>query len=176
MTLLEELEDAIGAAAQQSGPSVVGLGRGWGVGSGVVVAPGRVLTNAHNLRHDEVTVTFPDGRREQGRVAGSDGDLDVAVIEVDTGDVEPVQWPADGLAPVGRPRRAWRLAIPVAVACASPPGSCRRPRAASADLAGAGSPVRSSTPPRSRAAPPAARCSTQMDGCSGSTRSASTAV
>lgn len=100
MTLLEELEDAIGAAAQQSGPSVVGLGRGWGVGSGVVVAPGRVLTNAHNLRHDEVTVTFLDGRREQGRVVGSDGDLDVAVVEVDTGDVEPVQWPADGLAPV----------------------------------------------------------------------------
>ena len=95
MTLLEELEAAIGAAARQSGPAVVGLGRGWGVGSGVVVAPGRVLTNAHNLRHDEITVTFLDGRREQGRVAGSDTDLDVAVIEVETGDVEPVDWPAD---------------------------------------------------------------------------------
>jgi serine protease Do len=62
-----------------------------------------VLTNAHNLRHDEVTVTFLDGRREQGRVAGSDVDLDVAVVEVDTGDVEPVDWPADGVAPaIGR--------------------------------------------------------------------------
>jgi S1-C subfamily serine protease len=103
MTLLEELEAAIGAAAQGNGPAVVGLGRGWGVGSGVVVAHGRVLTNAHNLRHDEVTVTFLDGRRERGRVAGTDADMDVAVIEVDTGDVQPVDWPEDVTAPeIGR--------------------------------------------------------------------------
>jgi serine protease Do len=103
MTLLEELEGAVQAAAQRSGPAVVGLGRGWGVGSGVVIASGRVLTNAHNLRHDEVTVTFSDGRREPGRVTGTDSDLDVAVISVDTGDVEPIDWPADGEEPgIGR--------------------------------------------------------------------------
>ena len=56
MTLLEELEATVQEAAEQAGPAVVGLGRGWGVGSGVVVAPGRVLTNAHNLRHEEMTV------------------------------------------------------------------------------------------------------------------------
>jgi serine protease Do len=95
MTLLEELETSVQAAAERTGPAVVGLGRGWGVGSGVVIAPGRVLTNAHNLRHDESTVTFQDGRRESGRVAGSDPDLDVAVIEVDTADVEPVDWPRE---------------------------------------------------------------------------------
>jgi len=60
-----------------------------------VIAPGRVLTNAHNLRHDEVTVAFADGRHETGRVAGSDPDLDLAAITVDTGEVEPVQWPQD---------------------------------------------------------------------------------
>ncbi len=92
MTLLEELESSVQAAAERTGPAVVGLGRGWGVGSGVVIAPGRVLTNAHNVRHDEVTVTFADGRRESGRVAAADSDLDLAVIEVDTGDVEPVTW------------------------------------------------------------------------------------
>jgi serine protease Do len=91
MSLLEELERSIHDAAGRVGPAVVGLGRGWG-GSGVVIGPGRVLTNAHNLRHDEVTVTFADGRRESGRVAGSDGDVDVAVIEVETGDVEPIEW------------------------------------------------------------------------------------
>ena len=63
------MRDAIGEVAERVGPAVVGLGRGWG-GSGVVVAPGRVLTNAHNLRHDEVTVTFADGRQASGRVAG----------------------------------------------------------------------------------------------------------
>jgi serine protease Do len=103
MTLLEEIEASVQSAAQRTGPAVVGLGRGWGVGSGVVIAPGQVLTNAHNLRHDEVTVTFADGRREPGRVAGSDPDLDVAVIAVPTGEVEPVEFAADGEeVPIGR--------------------------------------------------------------------------
>jgi serine protease Do len=104
MTVLEETSAAISDAATRLGPAVVGLGRGWGVGSGVVVAAGRVLTNAHNLRHDEVTVTFADGRRETGRVAGTDSDLDVAVIEVDTGDVEPLEWAEESSeAAIGRP-------------------------------------------------------------------------
>ena len=103
MTLLEELEATVQEAAQQAGPAVVGLGRGWGVGSGVVVAPNRVLTSAHNLRHEETTVTFGDGRHESGRVAGSDPDLDVAVIEVDTGDIEPVAWSVQSAPPaIGR--------------------------------------------------------------------------
>jgi serine protease Do len=93
MTLLEELEASVQGVAERVGPAVVGLGRGWGVGSGVVIAPGLVLTNAHNLRHDEVSVTFADGTRASGRVAGSDADADVAVIEVETGSIEPVEWP-----------------------------------------------------------------------------------
>ncbi len=92
MALLEETQTAITDAATRLGPAVVGLGRGWGVGSGFVIAPGRVVTNAHNLRHQEVTVTFADGRRESGRVTGSDDDLDVTVIDVDTGDAEPLQF------------------------------------------------------------------------------------
>src|SRR5262249_15287591 len=95
MTLLEELESQIHKAALQTGAAVVGVGRGWGTGSGVVIAPGRVLTNAHNLRHDETTVTFADGRQATGKVLGADGDLDIAVIDVDTEDVAPVDWPED---------------------------------------------------------------------------------
>jgi serine protease Do len=106
MSLLEELEAAVATASERTGPAVVGLGRGWGVGSGVVIAPGRVLTNAHNLRGEEVTITFLDGRQAGGRVLGSDPDLDVAVIEVDTGEVEPVRWEAssgrDGAPTIGR--------------------------------------------------------------------------
>jgi serine protease Do len=103
MTLLEELETSIQATVERVGPSVVGLGRGWGVGSGVVIAPGRVLTNAHNLRHDETTVTFADGRRASARVAGTDPDIDLAVLEVDTADVTPVEWPeGSGEIPIGR--------------------------------------------------------------------------
>jgi serine protease Do len=95
MSLLIEARDAVAGAAERIGPAVVGLGRGWGRGSGVVIAPGQVLTAAHNLRSEEPGVAFADGRRAEGRVAGADTDLDVAVIAVDTGDVEPVEWAPD---------------------------------------------------------------------------------
>jgi serine protease Do len=92
MAVLEEVTQAVRAAAERVGPAVVGLGRGWGRGSGVVIAEGSVLTTAHNLRGDQVTVVFADGRRETGSVAGVDGEGDVAVVSVDTGDAEPVEW------------------------------------------------------------------------------------
>lgn len=103
MALLQELETSIGEVAERVGPAVVGLGRGWGVGSGVVIAAGRVLTNAHNLRHDEVGVRFADGRQAAAEVLGSDPDLDIAVLGVDTADTEPIEWPQDGEQPaIGR--------------------------------------------------------------------------
>jgi serine protease Do len=92
MAVLEEISTTVKGVADQVGPAVVGLGRGWGRGSGVVMAPGTVLTNAHNLRGTEVTVTFADGRRETGSVAGVDADGDLAVIAVETGDVDPVEF------------------------------------------------------------------------------------
>jgi serine protease Do len=92
MQVLEALQQAVVAAADRVGPSVVGLGRGWGRGSGVVYEPGHVLTCAHVLRGDEVAVTFQDGRTEHGRVAGADADVDLAVVAVETGDAPPVTW------------------------------------------------------------------------------------
>ena len=100
---IQELQNAIGGAAEQVGPSVVGLGRGWGLGSGVVIADGRVLTNAHNLRRDEVAVTFADGRRATGEVAGVDRDLDLAVLSVDTDDAPAITWEPDGAPAIGTP-------------------------------------------------------------------------
>ena len=103
MSALTELEESIQTAVESTGPSVVGVGGGWRGGSGVVIRPGLVLTSAHNLRHDEVTVVFADGRRETGSVAGSDPDLGVALVTVDTGDVSPVEWePAQAEARIGR--------------------------------------------------------------------------
>ncbi len=94
MTVIEELQTAVATVAEGVGPSIVGIGRGTR-GSGVVIADGKVLTNAHNLRGDEVTVTFADGRRTRGTVAGWDGDGDLAVIDVDTAGASAVTW-ADG--------------------------------------------------------------------------------
>jgi serine protease Do len=104
MNAVTTLQDAIAGAAERVGPSVVGLGRGWGHGSGVVIADGHVLTSAHNLRRDEVTVSFADGRRETASVAGLDTDNDLAVLAVDTGDAPPVSWePADAGVGIGSP-------------------------------------------------------------------------
>jgi serine protease Do len=58
----------------------------------VVIADGRVLTNAHNLRGDEVTVSFRDGRSTRGKVLGVDGDGDLAVIGVETTGATPLGW------------------------------------------------------------------------------------
>ena len=103
MPALQELQDAIVSTAGSVGPAVVGLGRGWGRGSGVVVERDRVLTCAHNLRGEEVTVTFADGRRELGRVAAVDADFDLALVGVETDGVEPVGWEEEGTAALGTP-------------------------------------------------------------------------
>jgi serine protease Do len=104
MSTIKDLQETIASAADRVGPAVVGFGRGWGRGSGVVVAPARVLTNAHNLRGPDVTVNFSDGRRETGVVAGSDPDFDIAVVRVETGDVQPLDWePAAVTATIGAP-------------------------------------------------------------------------
>jgi serine protease Do len=102
MSAVTDLSDLISSAAERVGPAVVGIGRGWGLGSGVVVETGQVLTSAHNLRRDEVTVTFADGRREVGRAAGIDPDLDLAVVAGDTGDTPAVSWEPEATdSPVG---------------------------------------------------------------------------
>src|SRR4051812_38249840 len=124
MNAVTTLQEAIAGAAERVGPSVVGLGRGWGHGSGVVIADGHVLTSAHNLRRDEVTVSFADGRRETATVAGVESDLDLAVLAVDTGDAPAVAWEPPGDRAAGAPaggNAAPGIGTPV-VALANPGG------------------------------------------------------
>src|SRR6516165_8385513 len=103
MTMLDEIQTGIRQVAEGAGASVVGIGQRWGVGSGVVLGDGRVLTNAHNVRGSQVTVTFADGRTAEGTVAGNDIDGDLAVIEVDTDGAPALPW-ATGAAPgIGTP-------------------------------------------------------------------------
>jgi serine protease Do len=103
MEALTSLQDAIAGVAERVGPSVVGLGRGWGLGSGVVIGEGRVLTSAHNLRREQVTVTFTGDRRATGELAAADPDLDLAVVEVDTGDAPAVSWEPGATPGIGTP-------------------------------------------------------------------------
>jgi S1-C subfamily serine protease len=100
MTIFDEIQASIARLAQDAGASVTGIGQRWGVGSGVVLGAGRVLTNAHNVRGSHVTVTFADGRTAEGNVAGHDIDGDLAVIEADTGQTPALPW-ATGAPPIG---------------------------------------------------------------------------
>jgi len=92
MTIFDEIQASIARLAEDAGPSVAGIGQRWGIGSGIVLGEGRVLTNAHNVRGSQATVTFADGRTAEGTVAGHDIDGDLAVIEADTGQVPALPW------------------------------------------------------------------------------------
>ena len=98
-SLLSSFEDTARSVSAAVGPSTVGVGR-HGRGSGVVIGAGKVLTNAHNLRDRTTQVTFADGRSTQGSVAGIDPHGDLVVLDVDTADVEPIEW-ADELPDTG---------------------------------------------------------------------------
>ncbi len=98
MTILDEIGASIRQLAEGAGASVVGIGQRWGAGSGIVLGEGQVLTNAHNVRGDQVTVTFADGRTAEGSVAGHDIDSDLAVISADTGETPALPWASSAAA------------------------------------------------------------------------------
>jgi S1-C subfamily serine protease len=103
MAILDEIGASIRQLAGGAGTSVVGIGQRWGAGSGIVLGEGRILTNAHNVRGDQVTVTFADGRTAEGTVAGRDIDGDLAVIDADTGGVAALPWANGTQAELGMP-------------------------------------------------------------------------
>jgi S1-C subfamily serine protease len=103
MTILDEIGASIRQLAEGAGASVVGIGQRWGTGSGIVLGEGQVLTNAHNVRGDRVTVTFTGGRTAEGSVAGHDVDSDLAVINVDTGETSALPWASSASPEIGIP-------------------------------------------------------------------------
>jgi serine protease Do len=100
---LTDIGEQVREAAERFGAAVVGVGRGWRVGTGVVIAPNRVLTAARHAGDGGVSVAF-ETETAQGTLVGADRDLGLAVLEVNTGDVEPLEWTEDGVAPtIGTP-------------------------------------------------------------------------
>ncbi len=103
MTILDEIGASIRQLADGAGASVAGIGQRWGAGSGIVLGEGQVLTSAHNVRGDQVTVTFAGGRTAEGSAAGHDIDSDLAVISVDTGQTPALPWAGSASAEIGTP-------------------------------------------------------------------------
>ena len=113
MSALDELQHAAQTVAARLGAATVAIGRD-GRGSGLVIADGRVLTCAHNLRDRTTQVTFADGRAAQATVLGADIEGDLAVLDVDTAGAPAIEWapspPTDGQVVFGAARgRAFRV-------------------------------------------------------------------
>jgi S1-C subfamily serine protease len=103
MASLTDLEETVRAVVESVGPSVVGIGDRWGRGSGIVVADGRVVTNAHNVRGDAVTLTLSDERTAEATPLGVDVDGDVAVLSADTDGIPALSWSPNGVPGIGAP-------------------------------------------------------------------------
>lgn len=99
---MDELAATVASVATTATPGVVRLG-GWRGANGVVVGPGQVLTNAHNVHGGSVTARFTDGRTAEATVAGVDADGDIAVLDVETGDAPALPWAAGSPVTIGSP-------------------------------------------------------------------------
>ncbi|CAN5704855.1 MAG: trypsin-like peptidase domain-containing protein [Rubrobacteraceae bacterium] len=135
---LAALSDGMADAVENVAASVVRVnGRRRRSGSGVVIAQNTVLTASHVLeREEDLSVETADGRTLSARFAGRDHSSDLAVLNVEGLDIEPVT-PAEGDARVGQ--------ISLAV------GSHSRgegPRATLGVVSAVGGPVRSRRGPR----------------------------
>lgn len=117
MTTFQDLSAGMADAVRTAGQSVVTV---MGVRpvtvSGTVIADGQVLTVAHVLHSDEVTVRTPDGRELPGTVAGRDPATDLALVRVDGLNVAPLS-PSAGarvgelLLAVGRPTHGVQVSL-----------------------------------------------------------------
>ncbi len=135
---LAALSDGMADAVAGAGKSVVRVhGRRRRPGSGVVYAPGLVLTAGHVLERDEdLSVETADGKTLPARLVGRDHSTDLAVLRVENLDVEAAT-PAEGEARVGQ----------ISLAVASP-GRGDGPRATLGIVSSVGGPVRSRRGPR----------------------------
>jgi S1-C subfamily serine protease len=102
MTFAEELKVAVAAASQSGLRSLVAIGTRGPTGSGMVVADGKVLTSAHNVRFQGRSLVFADGAKREAELVTADISQDLAVLSVDTTGASPISWSEDS-AELGTP-------------------------------------------------------------------------
>ncbi|HKY83381.1 MAG TPA: trypsin-like peptidase domain-containing protein [Anaerolineales bacterium] len=102
--LLEALSRDTAEVAERARESLVTvLQQGVGAGSGVLWAPGLVVTNAHVARRSRSVVTLAGGQEATARRRGRDFQHDLAVLEIDpalgspaaigdSGELRPGEW------------------------------------------------------------------------------------
>src|SRR5262245_34435109 len=91
-----QLSTDLADATQRAASSVVRVeGRGQGASTGVIVSDGLVVTADHAVERDEIPVVFDDGSAAEGKLAGRDPSLDLAVIKVPSGAGTPANFSAE---------------------------------------------------------------------------------
>src|SRR3989304_2988623 len=80
---LQALSTSLASAVQSAGASVVTVGaRQRFSASGVITAPGLVLTASHVVQDDEIKVTLPDGEELTAELLGRDPNSDLALLKL----------------------------------------------------------------------------------------------
>ncbi|MGB3713565.1 MAG: trypsin-like peptidase domain-containing protein [Candidatus Promineifilaceae bacterium] len=99
-SMLDELSEALAKNVESTGPSVVRVeGRRRLPASGVVWSEdGLVVTANHVLkRDDDIAVGLADGQAVKATLIGRDPGADLAVLRVESGDLSPAGWLAEGM-------------------------------------------------------------------------------
>lgn len=124
-THLQDLSNALSAAVEAAGASVVTVAARRRIpASGVIIRPGIVLTASHVVQDDEIQVTLPDGQELSAELLGRDPGSDLAVLKL----AEAVGQPAES-APakvgqlalaLGRPGRSMQASFGIVSAAGGP--------------------------------------------------------
>jgi serine protease Do len=108
-TLLEDLNKALAGVAEGAMDSLVQVRDGRrGAGAGVVLHPqGLVLTSAHVVRSKRVNIGLRDGSVLPARLMARSPERDLALLDVDTGELPAIELgSSNGLAP-----GSWVMAV-----------------------------------------------------------------
>src|ERR1700693_4031294 len=96
-TDLENLSNELAGAVERAAAGVVAVhARPRINSSGIVWRKNLLLTSSEGVRFEEgIQVLLPDGRRVDARLCGTDPGTDLALLETDTGGIQPIELGSD---------------------------------------------------------------------------------
>jgi len=99
-TMLDELSQSLAQNVESAGPSVVRVeGRRRLPATGVVWSEDGIIVTANHVlkRDDNIVVGLADGQAAKATLVGRDPGADLAVVRLESDDLTPAKWLADGM-------------------------------------------------------------------------------
>ena len=96
-TELQNLSNELAGAVERTAAGVVAVhARPRINSSGIVWRQNLILTSSEGVRFEEgIKIVFADGRRAEARLRGSEPGTDLALLETDTGNIQPFEFASD---------------------------------------------------------------------------------